>query len=36
VNICTSGLEYPVKVTQEPYVPTFELQDTEAQISSLG
>jgi thiol-disulfide isomerase/thioredoxin len=36
VNICTSGLEYPVKVSQEPYVPTFDLLDTEAQISSLG
>lgn len=36
VNICTGGIEYPITVTQEAFVPTFELLDTEDQISCLG
>ena len=36
VNICSEGLEFPIKVTQEAFVPTFELLQTEAEVSCRG
>lgn len=36
VNICSEGFELPITVTQEPFVATFELLDTEKEISCLG
>lgn len=36
VNICSSGVEFPITVTQAAFVPTFELLETEAEVSCLG
>ena len=36
VNICTGGLEFPITVTQGAYAPTFELLETEKEVSCLG
>ena len=36
VYICTGSLEYPITVNQKAFVPTFELLDTEEEISCLG
>ncbi|MBR5567142.1 MAG: Omp28-related outer membrane protein [Bacteroidales bacterium] len=36
VNICSGGLEFPITVTQENYVPTFELVEDASEISFLG
>lgn len=36
VNICTGGIEYPITVKQEAFVPTFELLETEKEISCVG
>jgi thiol-disulfide isomerase/thioredoxin len=36
VNICTGGLEYPITVKQEAFIPTLELLETEKEISCVG
>lgn len=36
VNICTGGIEFPITVNQEAFVPTFELLETEKEMSCLG
>lgn len=36
VNICTGGREFPITINQKAFVPTFELLETEKEISSLG
>lgn len=36
VNICSGTLKFPITVTQEPFIPTFDLLDTEEEISCLG
>ena len=36
VNICTGGIEFPITVNQEAFVPTFELLETEKDMSCLG
>ena len=36
VNLCSAGQEFPVTVTQENYVPTFELVEDASEISFLG
>lgn len=36
VNICSGTVKFPITVTQEPFIPTFDLLDTEDEISCLG
>lgn len=36
VKICSEGVEVPVTVTQEPFIPTFELLDASKEITCLG
>lgn len=36
VNICSGTVKFPITVTQEPFIPTFELLDTEKVVSALG
>lgn len=36
VNICTGDLVFPITVTQEAYVPTFDLVETSKEITCLG
>ena len=36
VKICSEGVEMPVTVTQEPFIPTFELLDVSKEITCLG
>jgi len=36
VNICSGTVRFPVTVIQKPFIPTFDLLDTEDEISCLG
>lgn len=35
-NICSGDKKIPITVTQESFIPTFELLETEKEVSSLG
>lgn len=36
VNICSGNQKLPINITQEPFVATFELLDTEKEVSANG
>ena len=36
VNICSGVTKFPITVTQDSFIPTFELLDTEKEVSSRG
>lgn len=36
VNICAGVTKFPVTVTQDSFIPTFELLDTEKEVTCLG
>ncbi len=36
MNICSGTTKFPITVTQDPFIPTFELLDTEKEVSSRG